>query len=140
MIGGALVNAFAFTGSNYLFKTVEGDRVDRERKRHDLALEKLQKARDDFNKKRLLKIDFINKRLAEKHAAEARFNDLDDAMSEYHRVFGKRFENSSNEQELMGDEPVLKDFYKPSDDQHNREIAFIVLDMIDVGSAIYLIK
>ena len=40
MVGGALVNALAFTGSNFLFGQLSKDRVDAERKWHDLALEK----------------------------------------------------------------------------------------------------
>ena len=39
MIGGAVVNALAFTGSNYLFSTLSSSE---ERKRHNLAMEKLQ--------------------------------------------------------------------------------------------------
>ena len=49
LIGGALANALAFTGSSYLFNTLSKDSVDTERKRHEehtkkLAIEKLQKA------------------------------------------------------------------------------------------------
>ena len=37
MVEGALVNALAFTGSNFLFGQLSKDRIDAERKRHDLA-------------------------------------------------------------------------------------------------------
>ena len=47
-IGGAVVNALAFSGSNYVFSRLT-DHDDEERKRHDLALEKLQRARDQWN-------------------------------------------------------------------------------------------
>ena len=43
LIGGALANALAFTGSSYLFHRLSKDSTDRERKRHDLAIEQLQK-------------------------------------------------------------------------------------------------
>ena len=43
LIGGALVNALAFTGSSYLFLRLSKDSIDKERKRHDLAIEQLQK-------------------------------------------------------------------------------------------------
>ena len=43
LIGGALANALAFTGSSYLFHKLSADNIDAERKRHDLAIEKLQK-------------------------------------------------------------------------------------------------
>ena len=38
MVGGAVVNAFAFSGSNYLFSHM-GSNSDEERKRHDKAME-----------------------------------------------------------------------------------------------------
>ena len=34
LIGGALVNALAFTGSNYLFSSLSKESIDKERKRH----------------------------------------------------------------------------------------------------------
>ena len=43
-IGGALANALAFTGSNYLFHRLSADNIDAEKKRHDAAIEKLQAA------------------------------------------------------------------------------------------------
>ena len=48
-IGGAVVNALAFSGTNFVFIRLT-DHGEEERKRHDLALEKLQKARDEWNK------------------------------------------------------------------------------------------
>ena len=44
LIRGELVNALAFTGSSYLFHRLSADNIDAKRKRHDLAIEKLQKA------------------------------------------------------------------------------------------------
>ena len=44
LIGGALANALAFTSSSYLFLRLSKDNIDKERKRHDLAIEQLQKA------------------------------------------------------------------------------------------------
>ena len=44
LIGGALVNALAFTGSSYLFHRLSADNIDAKRKRHDVAIGKLQAA------------------------------------------------------------------------------------------------
>ena len=44
LIGGALANALAFTGSSYLSSRLSKHSIDKERKRHDLAIEQLQKA------------------------------------------------------------------------------------------------
>ena len=43
LIGGVLANALAFTGSSYLFYRLSVDNNDAERKRHNAAIEKLQK-------------------------------------------------------------------------------------------------
>ena len=37
LIGGALANALAFTGSSYLFHRLSADNIDSERKRHDIG-------------------------------------------------------------------------------------------------------
>ena len=42
LIGGAIVNALAFSGSNFLFSSLSKESIDRERKRHDKAIEDRQ--------------------------------------------------------------------------------------------------
>ena len=134
MIGGALANALAFTGSSYLFSSLSKDRIDAERKRHDLAVEKLQKAQVDWQQKRQKRLDFINKQLRlEKHAA-TKFIELNDAMREYSKVFG------GDTLKPLPREPVLSDFYTPSDAQYERELAFIALSMISVGGAVWYLE
>ena len=88
-VGGAVVNALTFSGTNFLFSklTVHGAE---ERKRHDLALEKLQRAWDEWNRDRMKRIDFMNRRLGEKNEARAYINNVDEAMLEYYRVFAKQ--------------------------------------------------
>ena len=44
LIGGALANALAFTGSSYLFSRLSKDDIAREQKRHDLVIKQLKKA------------------------------------------------------------------------------------------------
>ena len=60
LIGGALVNALAFTGSNYLFSSLSKESIDKERKRHDKAIEDLQGAQIEWAKKRQEQLDYIN--------------------------------------------------------------------------------
>ena len=50
----------AFTGSSYLFLRLSMDRIDKERKRHDLTIEQLQKTQVEWVKKQQEQIDFIN--------------------------------------------------------------------------------
>ena len=47
-VGGALMNALAFSGNNFVFSRLRGH-GEEERKRHGLALEELQEARDKWN-------------------------------------------------------------------------------------------
>ena len=107
LIGGALANALAFTGSSYLFHRLSADNIDAERKRHDAAIEALQKAQVEWAHKRQERIDFINKQLRLEREAETKFTELNDAMREYHEVFG-------HELPPLPREPVLSDFLRRS--------------------------
>ena len=63
LIGGALANAQAFTGSSYLFHRLSADNIDVERKRHDTAIEALQKDQIEWAHNQQQRIDFINNQL-----------------------------------------------------------------------------
>ena len=80
-IGGAVVNALVFSGTNFVFSRFT-DHGEKERKTHDLALENLQRARDKWNEDRVKQLDFINKRLREQNKARAYINNVDEAMVE----------------------------------------------------------
>ena len=64
-VGGTVVNALDFGGTNFVSSRLT-DHGAEECKRHDLALKKLQRARDEWNRDRMKHLDFINKRLREK--------------------------------------------------------------------------
>ena len=64
-VGGAVVNALAFSRTNFVFIRLT-DHGAEESKRHDLALEKLQRAKNEWNRDQVKRLDFINKRLREK--------------------------------------------------------------------------
>ena len=126
LIRGALANALAFTGSSYLFHRLSKDSIDKERKRHDAAIEKLQAAQIEWAHKRQQRIDFINNQLRLERASETKFTELNDAMREYHEVVG-------HELPPPPQEPVLSDFYTPTNEQHYRKLGFIALSMIGIG-------
>ena len=52
LIEGALVNALAFSGSNLLFSSISKESIDKEQKRHNKAIEDLQRAQIEWAKKR----------------------------------------------------------------------------------------
>ena len=87
-IGGAVVNALAFSGTNFVFSRLT-DHGAEERKRHDLELQKLQRARHQWNRDLMKRVDLINKRLRERNEARAYIKNIDEAMLEYYHVFAK---------------------------------------------------
>ena len=102
-IGGAVVNALAFSGTNFVFSRLT-DHAAEERKRHGLALEKLQKARNEWNRDRMKRLDLINKRLRKRNEARAYIKNVDEEMLEYYRVFAKK-------KKPLPPEPEVSDFY-----------------------------
>ena len=126
LIGGALVNALAFTGSSYLFHRLSADNIDTERKRHNAAIEALQKAQIEWTHKRQQRINFIDNQLRLEQKAETKFTELSDAMREF-----------SHELPPLPREPVLSNFYTPTDEQHYGELGFIALSMFEIRGVLY---
>ena len=118
-VGGAVVNALAFSGTNFLFSQLT-DHGEEERKRHDLPLEKLQRVKDEWNEDQMKRLDFINKRLREANKEKVYISNVDDAVLEYYRVFAKQIKP-------LPPEPQLSDFYQPSESQKNGELLLIAL-------------
>ena len=122
LIGGALVNALAFSGSNYLFTILRSSDVDEERKRHDKAVQQLQATQASMSRKQTERLDWINEELRRQGHAVKTFRDVDATMQEYVQVTGHNLDP-------LGPEPQLTDFYHPSDGQKDCEIAFVILGM-----------
>ena len=100
LVDRALVNALAFSGSNYLFSMLRSSDLNVERKRHDQAIEQLQAAEVEWSRKRTERLDWINKDLRRQGRAVQSFRDVDDAMREYSRVTEKKHDP-------LGPEPKL---------------------------------
>ena len=54
-------------------------------------------------------------------------------MREYHEVFG-------HELPTLPREPVLSNFYTPTDEEHNRELGIIALSMIGIVGVLYYLE
>ena len=54
-------------------------------------------------------------------------------MREYHEVFGYKLPP-------LPREPVLSDFYTPTDEQHYQELVFIAFSMIGIGGVLYYLE
>ena len=129
MVGGALVNALAFTGSNYLFSSISSSE---ERKRHNLATEKLQHDRDIWNQERLQRIDYINDQLKRQGHAERAFASADDAMRKYYDLTGVLMNP-------LPPEPQLFDYLDKDQTKaiQNGELTLIGLGMLGTGVLMY---
>ena len=125
MAGGALINALAFSGTNAAFSMLR-DHGSTERKRHDIAIEQLNKAREDWSRDRQERLDLINKTLSDQRHAKQTFSDLSVAMREYSEITNQSLSP------LRG-EPKLSDFYNPSRRRKDAEIALVVGGMAVVG-------
>ena len=90
LVGGAMVNALAFSGSNWLFSMLRSSVLDEERKRHDKAVEQLQAAQAEWSRKRTERLDWVSEDLHPQGHPVQTFRDVDDAMREYSRVTGKK--------------------------------------------------
>ena len=122
------MNALAFSGTNFVFSRLT-DHGAEERKIHDLALEKLQRARDKWNRDRMKRLDFMNKRLREKNEARTYIKNVDEAMLEYYRIFAKKIKS-------LPPWPELSYFYHPSENQKIGELLFVV---VGTGIATYVL-
>ena len=90
MIGGAVVNALAFTGSIFLFsKLGKNNDAEAERERHDKAVEQLEAAQAAWSQNRTQRLDFINEEIQKEHHAEQTFDNVDQAMKQYYYITGK---------------------------------------------------
>jgi hypothetical protein len=123
MVGGAILNAAAFTGGNVIAKALGGS--DEERIRHDKAIEELTRARDEFNNERAKRLDMANKVLRGEKKAVDTFYEYDRAMQEYYNITKIKLDPLR--------EPVLSDYYVASDEQKLGELVFIGVGMLGLG-------
>ncbi len=110
MVAGGLFNAVAFAGAGYLFQKFNKDGYGEEVRRHNLALEKLERARQEWNQKDIERQEKMAALRREKENANADFKDINKALRDYKKVTlifdGKKFTR----------QPHIWDFYKPSDE------------------------
>ncbi len=108
MIAGGLFNAVAFAGAGYLFQKFNKDGYDEETRRHNLALEKLEKARQEWNQKDIERQEKMAALRREKENANEDFKNINKALRDYEKatlIFdGKKFTR----------QPHIWDFYEPS--------------------------
>ena len=87
MIGGAVLNAAAFTGGNYLAKYLSGDGgALAEKTRHDKALEAYEAAQARYSQERTKLLDWIKTNRENKQLAKQNFTNTDYAFKLYNQA------------------------------------------------------
>ena len=126
--------AFAFAGAsavtNIVTKYITGD--DRERKRHNLAMEQFTQDREEYSRKRQERFDYINKTLRQQKHAQQTFSDLEKAGQLYYQITGDRLPPLK--------EPKFSNYYNPSRKQKDGELAFVVVGISALVLGIWAYK
>ena len=121
MDGGAILNAAAFTGGNYLAKYFSGDNgkaAPDEKKRHDEVLEAYEAAQAHHAQERTRLLDWIETNREIKAQAKQDFTNTDYAFKLYNQAHPER-------QMTLPKEPKFSDFYQPSEKQKQGELLFV---------------
>ena len=129
MAGGAVLNAAAFIGGNYLARELGGgDKASLDEKvRHDKALEASQAAYAKYSRDRTKLLDWI----ATKTQIKAQnFTNTDYAFKLYNQAH-------PDKQMIPPKEPKFSDFYQPSQQQKNGELMFVGAGALALGYAAF---
>ena len=79
-IGGSLWAALAFSGTGYLFRLLDKSGYDTEMKRHNLAMENLSKAREQWYEEEVRKEDEMARKRQELLASRADLSTVNRAL------------------------------------------------------------
>ncbi|KXJ04885.1 hypothetical protein AC249_AIPGENE24380, partial [Exaiptasia diaphana] len=113
MIGRAILNATAFTGSMYIAKYFDKQHADQERIRHDKAMEEYEKEMGQWRKRRQQYQDWLESEYLKKKQADENLNSTDQALSLYKKAHP----------DFNLEEPEFH--YTPSASQKNYEMAYV---------------
>ena len=133
MIGGAVLNAAAFTGGNYLAKYIAGDSGQAalaEKKRHDKALEAYDAAMDKYNRERTQLLDWIETNREIKAQVDQNFTNTDYAFKLYNQTH-------PDYKLSMPTAPKFSDMYQPSELQKQGELLFVGGGALALGYAAF---
>ena len=123
IIGGAVLNAAAFTGGNYLAKYIAGDSGQAalaEKTRHDKALEAYEAAMAKYTRERTQLLDWVETNREIKAQANQNFTNTDYAFKLYNQAH-----------------PDFSDMYQPSELQKQGELLFVGGGALALGYAAF---
>jgi len=134
MVGGAVLNAAAFIGGNYLARALGGgDKAALDEKvRHDKALEAYQAAYAKYTRNRTKLLDWIATNSKIKEEANQNFTNTDYVFKLYNKAHVH-----PDERVIPPKEPKFSDFYQPSEQQKNGELIFVGAGALALGYAAF---
>ena len=106
VVAGGLFNAVAFAGAGYVFHKLDKKGYEDEMKRHNLAMEQLTAAKENWYEKTVEKKNKVA--LLRQQLADAN-KDLDATNEALHKL-------RTAMEEDIGSEPTITDYYDPSDE------------------------
>ena len=130
LVGGFLQSTFAavsFAGAAYLFKMFDENGYEQETKRHNIALENLAKAKEEFDEKEVKRNDRIQELRQELSDANTDINETNKSLDELRQIQSTKYKG-----------PQLNDFYKPSEEM--KEYQYITTGVIGICSGYLLFK
>ena len=132
LVGGAVLNAAAFIGGNYLARALGGgDKAALDEKvRHDKAFEAYQAAYAKYSRDRTKLLDWIATNTQIKAEAKQNFTNTDYAFKLYNQAH-------PDKQMIPPKEPKFSDFYQPSEQQKNGELVFMGAGALALGYAAF---
>ena len=133
MIGGAVLNAAAFTGGNYLARYIAGDNGKaalEEEIRHDKALEAYNKDMEKYTQERTQLLDWIETNREIKAQADQNFTNTDYAFKLYNQAH-------PDYKLSMPTKPKFSDIYQPSELQKQGELLFVGGGALALGFAAF---
>jgi len=133
MISGAVLNAEAFTGGNYLVKYLSGDSGQAalaEKTRHDKALEAYEAAQARYSQERTKLLDWIETNRENKAQAKQNFTNTDYAFKLYNQAHPDR-------KMTLSKDPKFSDSYQPSAAQKEGELLFVGGSALALGYAAF---
>ena len=133
MIGGAVLNAAAFAGGNYLAKHIAGDSGQSalaEKTRHDKALEAYQVAMGKYTHKRTQLLDWIQTNREMKSQADQNFTNTDYTFKLYNQAH-------PNYKLTQPTKPNFSDMYQPGELQKQGELLFVGRGALALGYAAF---
>lgn len=142
MVGGALVNAVAFSGSNYLFGKLRENRSLEEAERHNKQMEQYTKAQEEYNRKRAANIDWLNHRLRVQKESQDTFSDVNFSLQQYHDLISRDEDIPySLQQEMQNTDIPYPNIQAPSlpEFKKTEELIFVGVGTAAVCAIIYLI-